>query len=159
MDHKPHIWLINSHAEGNGGHDDIQTFHNEIILSLSPHLRFHPCMIGTCIDIVSPQHLGQLLHLLSAQAIDDAALALLLKDEAYDVLLHILGLGTHLIIEIGPIEGTLEFYGIHDAKALLDVSPHLVGGSGCECYDGSHAYLIDKRTDTAILGTEVMSPF
>ncbi len=155
---KPHVWLVNAHSKRYGGHDDFQPFHDEVVLGLVAHLRFHAGMVGTGVDVVGAQHLGQFLHFLPAQAIDNATLPLVLQNEAYNVLFHIGSFGTHLVIEVGAVERTAEFHCIIYAQAFLDVFTHLVGGRSCKRNNGSDSYLVDYRPDPTIFGTEIMPP-
>ena len=65
MDDVAHIRLVDTHTEGDGGHDDINLIHDEIVLRLCARRRIHASMIGTGIDVIGPQHLGQFLHFLT----------------------------------------------------------------------------------------------
>ena len=116
-------------------------------------------MISSRPDVVGFQYLSQFLHLLSRQTVDDAALSWVLFDETDDILVDLIGLGAHLIIEVRTVERTLELVSIQNAQVLLDIRTHLVGSCCRQGNDGCIANLIDDRTDTAILRTEVMTPF
>ena len=48
--------------------------------------------------------------------------------------------------------------GIHNTKTFLDISAHLIRGSGSEGNHRCLTYLIDYRTNTAIFRSEIMSP-
>ena len=82
----------------------------------------------------------------------------MLLDETDDILINILCLRPHLIIEVRTVKRTLEFLRIQDAQILLDIRAHLVGSRRCQSDDRRLADLIHDRTDTTVLGTEVMSP-
>ena len=58
-----HIRLVDSHAEGDGGHDDVDILHEEVVLCLRTQLRFQSGMVGCCLDIVGLEDFSQLLHL------------------------------------------------------------------------------------------------
>ena len=158
VDDIAHVGLVDTHAEGDSGHDDGEPLHEEVVLCLTARHGVHAGMVGTGVDVVGTQHLGQLLHLTATQTVDDATLALVLLDEADDVLIHLLGLGAHLIIEVRAVERTLELGSIGHAQVLLDVRAHLVGGRSRKGNDGRIAYLIDDWADATILGAEVMAP-
>ena len=115
-------------------------------------------MIALGFDVVGLQHIGQILYLLTRQTIDDAALARVLLDETHNVLVDVLGLGTHLVVEVGTVERALELGGIDDAEVLLDIGTHLVGSRSGQRDDRSLPYLVDNRTDATVLGTEVVAP-
>ena len=65
VDDVAHIGLVDTHAEGDGGHDDVDALHDEVVLRLGPLCAVHAGMIRTRIDIVRTKHLGQLFHLTS----------------------------------------------------------------------------------------------
>ena len=115
VDDKTHVGLVNTHAEGDGSHDDVNLLHQEVILCLRAQCRLQTCMVGSRLDVVSLQYLCQFLHLLTRQTVDDAALSRVLLDEFDDVLVHIHRLGAHLIVQVRAVERALELCGIYDA--------------------------------------------
>ena len=115
-------------------------------------------MVCGCLDTVYTQYLSQLLHLLTRQAVDDAALAGVLLDKLDDILVYILCLGTYLVVQVRTVERTLELSGIHDAQVLLDIRAYLICSCSRQRNDRCITYLIYYRTDTTVLRTEVMSP-
>ena len=115
-------------------------------------------MIGSGLDVVGLEHRRQLLHLLARQAVDDAALARVLADEAYDLLVNVLGLLPHLVVEVGTVERALELTRVLDAEAALYVGAHLVGGGGGEGYYRCHAYLFYRAAYLSVFRTEVVAP-
>ena len=158
MDHKAHIGFIDTHTEGDGSHYHVDILHKEGILCLGPRGRVKTCVISRGLDIIGSKDSSQLFYLLSRETVDDTALAGVLLDEFYDILVHILGLRTYLIVEVGTVEGTLKLRGILYSQILLDIRTYLVC---CRCREGNDrctTYLIDNRTDTTILRTEVMTP-
>ena len=104
MDDKPHIGLVDTHTEGDGRYNHVNILAQESVLIVAAHRALHACMIGQRLDIVEAQHLGQFLDLLAAQAVDNARFALVGLDELDDLAIHVLGLGTHLIIQVGTVE-------------------------------------------------------
>ena len=158
VDDETHIWFVDTHTEGYRCHNDIYLLHQKVVLCLRACCSVKTGMIGSCLDIIGTEDVGKILHLLAREAIDNTALALMLADETHNILIHVLGLRPYLIVEVWTVERTLEFLGVNDTKTLLDVGAHLVGGGSCESNHGSLTYLIDYRTNTAILRTKIMSP-
>ncbi len=117
----------------------------------------HAGVIGQGLDSVHVEHFGHLLHLLAAEAVDDAALAGVLLDESDDLALHIL-LGPDLVVEVGPVEGGLEDPRIGDVEVLEDVLLHLLGGGGGEGDDRHALDVVEDRAQAAVLGAEVVAP-
>ena len=154
MYHKPHVGFVDSHAESDGSHDDVDVLHQEVILCLGTGTRIETSMIGRGLDVVCPQNGGQLLHLLPRQAVDDTALAGVLFDKLDNILVDILRLRSHLIIEVRTVEGAFELRGVKDAEVFLDVGTYLISGRCRQSNDGRWANLIDNRTDTTVLRTK-----
>ena len=115
-------------------------------------------MVGSSLDVVSPEDGSKLLHLLTRETVDNAALVRVLFDELDDILVHILRLRTYLVIEVRTVKRTLELRGVDNTEVLLDVRTHLVCSRSRESDDRCRTYLVDNRTDTTILRTEVVSP-
>ena len=97
MDDVAHIGLVDTHTEGDGRNDDIYALVKEGILIICSRLRIHTCVICARLDAVCHEQLGELLHLLAAEAVDDTALAVVLLDEADDVVVYVL-LGTQFVV-------------------------------------------------------------
>ena len=108
MDHEADVWLVDPHPEGYRRHDDIDALVEKRILRLIPHLALDPGVVGERLDVVGPEHLSKVLHLLAAHAVDDPALVVVLLDEADDVRLHLAVLPSDLVVEIGSIKGAAE---------------------------------------------------
>ena len=159
MDHKSHVGFIYAHTKGDGGHDDINSFHKEIILCLRAGGRIESRMIWRSLDIIGHQDSCKFLNFLPREAIDDAALVWVLLDKLNDILVYLLSLGSHLIIEVRSVERTLELISICNAETFLDIRSNLIGSSGCKGYDGSIANIINDWSDAPVFGSEVMSPF
>ena len=117
----------------------------------------HPGVVGQRPDAVGHEQLGQLLDLLAAQAVDDAALALVLLDEADDVVVDVV-LGPDFVVEVRAVERRLENRSVGHAQVLLDVELHLGRGRGRQGDQRRRADLVDDRPDAAVLRTEVMAP-
>ena len=116
-------------------------------------------MVGPGVNLIGTQDFGQFFHLFTTEAVNNAALARMLHDEADDIFVNILGLRANFVIQIRAVERTLEFRCIYHAQILLDIATNLISCRSSQGYDGSLAYLIDNGTDTPVFGTEVMTPF
>ncbi len=158
MDHVAHVGLVDAHAEGDRGDDHLDALHQEVVLILGARRGIHARMIGARTNPVGGEQLGELLDLLAAQAVDDAALALVLLDEADDVAVDVV-LGPDLVVEVRAVERRLEDRGVAHAEVLLDVELHFGRGRGRERDQRRRADLVDDRTDAAVLGAEVVAPF
>ena len=120
MDDEADVGLVDAHAEGDGRDDHLDVLHEETVLVLGAGLRVQAGVVGEGLDAVDGQQLGQLLHLLAAEAVDDAGLAGVLADETDDVLLGV-HLVADLVVEVRAVEGGLEDGGVGDAEVLEDV--------------------------------------
>ena len=72
------VGFVDAHTKSNGSNDDVDALHEEVVLCLCPIDRLHSCMISACLDVVGSQHFREFLYTTTAQAIDDAALTLIL---------------------------------------------------------------------------------
>ena len=157
MDDVAHVGLVDAHAEGDRGDDHLDALHQEIVLIGGARRGVHPGVVGPRADAVGHQQFGELLDLLAAQAVDDAALALVLLDEADDVVIDV-ALGTDLVVEVRTVERRLEDRSVGHPEVLLDVHLHLGRGCGREGDQRRRADLVDDRPDAAVLGAEIVAP-
>ena len=89
MDNIAHIGLVDTHTKSDGCDDDINSLVEEGILVVGTGLGIHTSVISQGLDAVGYEQFGQLLDLLTAQAVDNAALAVVLLDKANDVVVYI----------------------------------------------------------------------
>ena len=66
MNHKANIGLVNPHPKGDGCHNDVDFFHQEIILVFDPLGGFQTGMVRNGLDIVGPQNFGKFFGFLAA---------------------------------------------------------------------------------------------
>ena len=115
-------------------------------------------MVGEGLDAVDGQQLGQFLHLLAAEAVDDAGLAGVLADEADDVLFGV-HLVADLVVEVRAVEGGLEDGGVGDAEVLEDVALDLGRGRRGEGDDRGRLDVLDDGPDLPVFRAEIVAPF
>ena len=160
MDHETHIGFVNTHAERDGGDDDLSLFHQEVVLVLHAGLGIETSMVRQRTDTVLLQQHSQFLHFFAAQAVNDTRFARVVLDKFDHFLIDILVFLADFIIEVRAVERRNEHFGLFHAEVLLDIALHLGGGGGSQRNHGHiFAYLLDNLADVSILRTEVMPPF
>ena len=157
VDDVAHVGLVDAHAESDRGDDHLDALHEEGVLVGGARRGVHAGVVGQRADAVGHEQFRELLDLLAAQAVDDAALALVLLDETDDLAVHVV-LGPDLVVEVRTVERRLENRGVGHAQVLLDVELHLGGGRGRQGDQRRRTDLVDDRPDTAVLRAEVMAP-
>ena len=98
VDDEAHVGLVDAHAEGDGGHDDINLLHEELVLVFLAGLAVQSGVIGQGAYVVNGQGFGEFFHLFAAETVHDARLTRVLFDVFDDVLDDVFGFWTHLII-------------------------------------------------------------
>ena len=160
VDDEAHVGLVDAHAEGDGGHDDVNLFHQELVLVFLAGLAVQSGMVRQRLDAVDSKGLGQFLHFLAAEAVHDARLVRVLLDVFDDVLDDILGFRAYFIVQVRAVERRLEDLRVHDFEVLHDVVLHLHRGCGSQGDDGQVvANGIDDGAQSAVFGPEVVAPF
>ena len=157
MDHIAHVGFVDTHAESDRGHDHIGPLHQEVVLIGRTCLGVHTGVIGQSPDAVGYEQLRKLLDLLAAQAVDDAALALVLLDVTDNLPVHIV-LGPDFVIQVGAVERRLEYRSVAHTQVFLDVHLHLGRSRRRQGDQGRRADFVDDRTDAAVLRTEIVPP-
>jgi hypothetical protein len=59
VDDAADVASVNAHAEGDRGHDDIQSLAREVLLDPAPLIRGEAGVIGLCLDAVGLQPNGE----------------------------------------------------------------------------------------------------
>ena len=116
-------------------------------------------MIGNGLDSVYLQQMGDVLHFLAAETVNDPRFALVALDEAYDVLFDVLGLGSDLVEQVGPVERGLEGAGLGNSEVLENVFLHLGSRGSRQAYDGEFSDFFNDAFQVPVFGPEVMTPF
>ena len=158
MDDEAHVRLVDSHAEGDGGHNYVHLLGEEFVLVVGTGFGIQSRVVGERLDAVDFQQGSHLLHLLPAQAVDDAGPSRILLDIPDDVLLGF-DLVAHLVKQVGPVERRLEHPRIRNGEVFHDIALHLRGGRGGEGDDGRVTDLVDEVADPPVFRTEIVSPF
>jgi hypothetical protein len=52
VDHEAHVRLVDTHPEGDGGHDHVHLLHQELVLVLGALVGVHASMVGQGLDPV-----------------------------------------------------------------------------------------------------------
>src|SRR5260370_7693473 len=85
MTDKPHVRLVDAHAEGDRRADDHAVVLEEFVLVARPHLMVEPRVIGERAPPGQRKLLRELLRAPPRRAIDDAALALMRFEPVADL--------------------------------------------------------------------------
>jgi hypothetical protein len=109
------------------------------------------------LHVVDGQQFSDFFHLLAAQAVHDARLALVELDVLDELFLGI-DFRPHLVVEVFAVERRLEQGRLFHLEVALNVSLHLGRGRGRKGDDGQVAQAVDDALDLAVLGPEVVPP-
>jgi hypothetical protein len=85
VDDEAHVALVDAHAEGHGGDDDVALVAGEGVLVAVPHLVGEPGVVGQRAHAVFAEPGGERVHRAAREAVDDAALAGVVAHDAEDV--------------------------------------------------------------------------
>ena len=89
MDDISHIGLIDTHTKGDSGNYDVYTLVQKGVLVVCTCLCIHAGVVGERLDAIGYEQLGKFLNLLTAEAVDDTTLAIVLLYEADDVVVYV----------------------------------------------------------------------
>ena len=64
MDYEAHVGLVDAHAEGYGGYNHVDAFHEEVVLCSGTGVGVKSRMICRRLDVVCPQYGSEFLHFL-----------------------------------------------------------------------------------------------
>ena len=158
MGHKAHVWLVNAHTEGDGGHHDDAVLPQEAVLVGLAHLGRQARVVGQRREAGVAQRLGQFLHAPARLAIDHAGITQMLAvDEAHELRERLL-LFLDAVADVGPVEAADELPRLLQPQALHDVGAREAVGRGGE-RDARHARVaLVQHGELAVLGPEVVPP-
>ena len=159
MNHKAHVRLVDTHTKRDGSYYHLDILLQKRVLIGVSRSRIHSRVIGTCLDTVGTEYLGQFFHLFAAQAINDTRFLRILLDELDDILVYIVGFRAYLVIQVRAVKRRLEFRSVCNTQTFLDIHLHFRSGRSGQRDDRCFPDFIDDRTDTTVFRTEIMSPF
>ena len=111
MKHETDIGFVDAHAEGDGrDHDDGRLGHEAALVEIA-QLLVQPGVIGQRRDAILAKERRGLLGLLAREAIDDAALAAVLRDEGEQLFLAV-ALGLDGEADVGTVEAEHNLVGL-----------------------------------------------
>ena len=160
VNHETHIRFVNTHSESYRSHNHVDFLHKELVLILTTCLAVETGMVRQCLDSVNLKSFSEFLNFFTAKCVNDSRFSRIVFDIFYNVFYNIFCLGSYLIIKIRTVERRLENLRIGNLEVFHDVVLHF--HRGC-CGKGDDRQFridgIDNRTQTAVLWTEVMTPF
>ena len=65
VDNEAHVGLVDAHSEGDGGDDDVDALHQEVVLRFGTTLRVESSVVGSGLDVVGLKHSGEFLDFLA----------------------------------------------------------------------------------------------
>ena len=159
VDHQADVRLVDTHAEGVGGHHDaiVRAGPGLDVALLS--LEGEQGVEGEGVDAGLAEGVGYLQGLLAVAHVDDGGLGQTLE--------HVDGLGefvlthgTHQVGDVGPGEGGHELaVAVAEAEHLADVVHHLAGSRGGQGQPGGTGrYGLAQLADIQVRGAEVVAP-
>ena len=152
------VRLVDAHAEGDGGADDLRLVPQEGVLIPRTLVGIEAGMIGDGGKSLRPQRGGEGFSAFAGLAVNDPGLAGTRVGEVAN-LRRSPGLGNHLVFEIWPIEAGQKDCWIAEFELLDDVLADALGGGGRERQHGNigkplRSYLLQ----TAVFRPEIMTP-
>ena len=160
VDHEADVGLVDPHAEGGGGHDDLRPALHERLLGRAAVVGEHPGVVGGGAPArLGGDRLGHFLRSLSGRGVNDPAAGCLAEklDQHVD-LLAIASRGPDLVEEVGPGEPGDEDPRPIQVELLDDVAAHGVGGRGRQRDRGRLAQHPAEVSEAGVVGPEVVPP-
>ena len=151
------VRLVDPHAEGDGGNQYQAVLAEEGVLVPVPRRRIQPGMIGQGPQALAGKPARRFLDGGAAQAVDDAALALMAAQEG-EKLPPWLDLGRDRVGQVRPVETRDEQARPVEPEAARDVIARLRIGRGGECDAGHARKSLADRCELEIFGPEIMAP-
>ena len=160
MRHKPHVGLVDSHAEGNGCAHHNAVFAQKLLLAPASLVGIQSCMIGKRGDASSIELLGRLIGAVALEAIDYAAFAeMLVFDEAHELVERpgAAVLAHHGVANVRPIKTGHKHAAVHQ-KLFADLLAGIEVGRCRQCNSRHLRPVFAQKAQCAVLGSEVVSP-
>ena len=121
-----HVGLVDAHAEGDGGDDDVDLVAREGVLYARALVRRQAGVVGGGAARRPAAAVGDLLDALAREAVDDAGLALVLRGRNGEQLLQRLALLDHGVADVGPVEAG----DVHGGVGQTEPAAHVVARLG-----------------------------
>ena len=160
MNYPSYVRFVDTHAESNGGTDDLYPVIDEIILCGIACGRTQSGMIDRNMQPVILKHLSYFIRSVPAHAVNDSAFSRMTVDKLKNAsdLFFLLIAPFHLQTEVGTVEGRNKHLRISHGQLLYDVLP---GYFVCCCSQCDNRYigkLLAEHFQLCIFRTEIMSP-
>ncbi len=157
MDDETDIGLVDSHAEGNRRHDDLDVILDKKVLIFRAHLVGQAGMVGPYGIALFMEKFMETVRLLARKAIDDPRFVPV-RFQKFRDLLERCDLGFNFQEEIRTIETADEFIALIDLQRLFDVvaNPPCCGGG-----QGDTSRFFEHRPQPAqltVFRPEIMAP-
>ena len=166
MDHVTHVWLIDSHSEGDGGHDHLHAIEHELFVRILSLVHCQAGMVHPIVDSLICQHLGNALHLLPTWTIDDGRPGELVAMLAVPPIDHHTrevppgraAFLLHLQVKVWSVEGGAGDLGQTEAEQATDVLLDVGCGGGGEGEQRHPRELGLQLAQLLVGGSEVAAP-
>ncbi|CCY15789.1 putative uncharacterized protein [Prevotella sp. CAG:755] len=160
VDDPPDVALVDTHAEGDGRHDDLDTVADEVGLRGVAFVGTEACVVGRCHDAMGAQVGGEFVGRLARKAVDYAALSFMGRDEAEHGRQFFTAFepAFHIEIQIGTVERGDEHSGLAERELGEDVATGDLVGRGSERHDRHVRELTPQDAELCIFRTEVVAP-
>ena len=158
MNDESNLTAVDAHTERVGGDNHALRRIHEPLLHGFPLGRQKAGMVCGAVDTCAAQAAVDFVHIFAGAGVDDSERrpSRKLEDRA-NLLRRSIHL-THFEIQVGAIESAHHLRCLFDAQLSQDVAPHC-GRGGCgQCQHRRGLKLAHNRTQSKIVGTEVMPP-
>ena len=157
MDDAADVAAVDAHAERDGRDDDVDAFVDEVVLHFGAFARVKTRVVRGCFDFERREVCGERFGVFAADAIDDAALIVVLAEDAGDLCHEVRALHDS-VGQIGAIECADKYASVFQAKLVDDVLAD-AGCCGCsESMEGNAREDVAEFGEAAVFGTEVVAP-
>ena len=161
VDDEADVGLVDAHAKGDGGDDDLCLAEDEGVLVLFADLVGEAGVVGEGLDVLLFEFFGDLFAAGAGLAVDDAfvvGVALEVVEELFDDF----GFGSDVVGEVFSFEAAAVQGGVSQGKLADDVFGDAGGGGGGERHDGdvgeAAVHAGADLSEHAVLGPEVVAP-
>ncbi len=154
---KAHVGAIDTHAEGNGGDDDVTAFGGKFVLGGVAFLGGQAGVIRPGVDAALAQAGGEVVHVAAAHAVDDAGLPRMTVEDLQHLLERVVA-RPDAVGEVGPIEIADEHFRVAQIELGDDILAHLLGGGGSVGVEAGIGDQFTEPGELPILRAEIVAP-